>query len=96
MARMMDALSGYDFTWIRNIDKNWAAQKSISKEKTKAMMACLFHYNLDVALLLRYLGNNYVGAHRNIAAIVDKIRPLINDDNLVDCFIRVMTVGCPA
>ena len=30
------------------------------------MMACLFHYNLDVSLLVRYLGGNYTGAHQNV------------------------------
>ena len=86
----LGTLSGYDLTWIQNINKNWVAQKAILKEKTKAMMACLFHYNLGVALLLRYLGNNYVGTHRDIiTAIEDKTRPLINNSKLVNCFIHV-------
>lgn len=89
------ALANYDFRWIRNIDTNWASQCNISKEKSKAMLACLYHYDLDVSLLMRYLGHNYTGAHRDVQKIVEKIKPHV-DPYLIPHFIRVMTVGCPA
>ena len=91
---MRKRLANYDFTWLRNMDTTWAAQKSISRSKSMAMMACLFHYNLDVSLLMRYLGNNYVAAHRNIEAIVERIRPFVSDE-LIQHYVRVMSVGCP-
>ena len=58
------------------------------------MLACLFHYNLDVSLLMRYLGQNYTAAHRNVHHIVDKIAPHV-EPYLIPHFIRVMTDGCP-
>ena len=63
-------LSNYDFTWIRNMDPNWSEQKSISKKKSKAMMAALLYFNLDASLLMRYLGNNYIASHRNVGQTV--------------------------
>ncbi len=30
------------------------------------MMTCLFHYNLDVSLLMQYLGGNYTGTYREV------------------------------
>ena len=63
---MMTTLATYDFRWLQNTDTNWASQTKISEERRKAMMACLFHYNLDVSLLMRYLGENYTGAHRDV------------------------------
>ena len=87
-------LQNYDFTWIRSTDTNWQSQQQISNEKVMAMTAALFHYNLDVGLLLRYLGNNYTAAHRDTESVVEKISPLVDPD-LVQQYIRVMTVGCP-
>ena len=66
MARMMDTLSHYVFRWIKNTVSEWASQTAISKETRKAMMACLFHYNLDMSLLVRYLGGNHTGAYRDV------------------------------
>ena len=59
-----------------------------------AMLACLIYYDFDVSLLMRYLGNNYTASHRNVGEIVKKIRPYVDED-LVQHYIRVMTVGCP-
>ena len=38
-----ERLANYDFTWIRNYNKNWASQKNISHRKSMAMFACLLH-----------------------------------------------------
>lgn len=91
---MRQQLSNYDFTWIRNINECWEQQESIQVERSRAMLACLFHFNMDVSLLMRYLGNNYTAAHRNTTNIVEKIRPHV-DEYLLEHYIRVMTVGSP-
>ena len=85
----------YDFRWLRNPDTQWADQLRIDKRKSIAMLACLFHYDLDVSLLMRYLGNNYTAAHRDVQQIVHTITPHV-EPYLIPHFIRVMTVGCPA
>lgn len=36
-----------------------------------------------------------VGAHRDAEKVAERIRPLINNEELVQHYIRVMTVGCP-
>ena len=59
------------------------------------MFACLLHYNLDVALLMRYLGNNYTAAHRQVGKTTDILRQHNIDEELIQQYIRVMTVGCP-
>ena len=69
---MMQQLSTSIFTWIRTININWAKKQSVDNEKRIIMTACLFHYSMDVGLLMRYLGNNYnleycdMGATENI------------------------------
>ena len=58
------------------------------------MKACLFKYNMDVGLLVRYLSNNYTGAYHDVE-VNAKIMTLYNIDyGLIQHCIRVMTVGC--
>ena len=59
------------------------------------MMACLLHYNLDVSLLMRYLGGNHTGAHRDVQATAKILLEHDIDAELVRHYVRVMTVGCP-
>ena len=59
------------------------------------MMACLLHYNMDVGLLMRYLGNNYTSAYQDIHATVKILSSYKIDTDLIQHYIRVMTVGCP-
>ena len=92
---MRAQLSNYDFTWIRSIDTSYATQKRISKEKSRAMMACLFYYNLDVSLVMRYLGNNYTASHRDVGKVVSILEKHGIDSVLIQHYVRVMTVGCP-
>ena len=92
---MRAQLSSYDFTWIRSIDTSYATQTKISKEKSRAMMACLFHYNLDVSLVMRYLGNNYTASHRDVGKVVSILEKQGIDSFLIQHYVRVMTVGCP-
>ena len=57
-------------------------------------MACLFHYDLSVANVMRYVGNNYTGGYRNIKASVKQVKDLVDDD-LITMYARVMTLGVP-
>ena len=95
MARQITALETYDFRWLQNTDTQWVSQTTPSVERRRAMTACLFHYNLDVSLLMRYLGGNYTGAHRNVQATAQYLLDNGIDDDLVHHYIRIMTVGCP-
>ena len=53
------------------------------------VMACLFHYDMDVSLLIRYLGTNYTASYRDVQRTVDTIKPHV-DPYLIPHFIRVM------
>ena len=58
-------------------------------------MACLLHYNMDVSLVIRFLGNNYTAAHREVSETVETLRQHNIDEELIQHYIRVMKVGCP-
>ena len=93
-ARMCHELREYDFRWVRESRQDWASLDPFSPDRIKALLAALFHYNNDVGLLMRWLGGNYTGSYRNVAAMVERIRPHV-DASLIPHLIRVLTVGCP-
>ncbi len=84
-----------DFSQLREYDLAYASQTEIPQQRVKLFMACLFHYNLSVASVMRYAGNNYTGGYRNVRKMVDKMRGLV-DDELLTHYIRVMELGAPA
>ena len=47
------------------------------------MLAYLLHYNLDAPLLMRFLGGNYVGAHRDVEKTAKLLRRHGVPDDLV-------------
>jgi hypothetical protein len=92
------AYTDYDFLWLTDYDQHWEAQAEIDQNKQDAMTAwtaCLLFYNLDTSLLMRYLGNNYTGAYREVNKIVTQLRELKIDEDLIDKYVRVMVTGCP-
>ena len=60
------------------------------------MMACLFHYNLDVSLVMRFLGGNHTAAHRDVQSVATILLAHKVPLFLVQQYVRVMTVGCPS
>ena len=60
------------------------------------MMACLFHYNLDVSLVMRFLGGNHTAAHRDVQSVASILLAHKVPLFLVQQYVRVMTVGCPS
>jgi hypothetical protein len=89
------SLRSLDFRSLQDYNPDQADQTHIPPNKQYAMLACLFHYDLDTSLLMRYLGNNYTGAHRDISAIVSVLRSHKIDSILIDKYVRVMLTGCP-
>lgn len=94
MATMIPYYQNYDLTWLKNPQPQWTSQEKISAEKAKACMACLFHYDINVSLVMEYLGGNYTGEHRNVEAIIQQIKSHVSP-YLLDHFRRVMTTRCP-
>ena len=92
---LSDPAKRIDFSKLREYDLAYASQTEIPPERVKMFMACLFHYNLSVASVMRYAGNNYTGGYRNVRKMVDKMRGLV-DDELLTHYIRVMELGAPA
>jgi hypothetical protein len=67
-------LRSYYFLWLRQYNLAWATQASLDDDKAYAFLACLLHYNLSVALIIRILGNNYTGECHNVLTIVASLQ----------------------
>lgn len=91
---MLHRLKYYDFSSLREYNTNWAAQTEISLHKTRTTLACLLHYDGRVSDLMRFCGNNYTGAYRDIAARAARLKGLVDDD-LLRRYVSVMAVGAP-
>jgi hypothetical protein len=87
--------STYDFRWIQGYNLDWEKQTDINPERVIALTAALFHYDLDHGMLMRYLGKNFTGEHRDVPAIVRTLKEYKIDQSLIDKYVRVMTVGRP-
>ena len=75
LQQMMHKYANYDFSWLRSYNsQEYANQAFINKNKMKAFVSCLFHYDMDVGLVMRFLSNNYTGEHRNVTQVVDRDR----------------------
>jgi hypothetical protein len=67
-------LRHYDFLWLALYNLDWDKQHSLDRDKAYAILACLLHYNLNVASTIRFLGNNYTGAYRDVPLIIKSLR----------------------
>ena len=88
-------LRTYDFRWLSEYNPTWATQTCLSETRAYAFLACLLHYDLSIANVVRFLGNNYTGAYRNITSITTQLKHLGLHESLIAQYTRVMTMGCP-
>jgi hypothetical protein len=89
------AYARYDFRWIREYNLDWSNQASIDPDRQIALTAALFHFELDVSLLMRYLGRNYTGEYRDVVATVKILRQHCIPEELIRKYKRVLLTGCP-
>ena len=96
LAASMVAFRTYDFRWAREYNLEWESQQAIDRDRQVAYTAILLHYDLDVSSLMRYLGNNFTGEHRNWEATAQRLRECHIPEEMITKYRRVAQVGCPA
>jgi hypothetical protein len=93
--RMYRHLSTHNFTGIQERDPKWASQTSLPPTRKRDFLACLLHYDMRVADVMRFAGTEYTGAYRDISHRLSRLQGLVDPD-LLSHYIRIMTVGAPA
>ena len=59
------------------------------------MLAAIFHFDLNVSTLIRYLGNNYTGEYRDSKSIIKAMQVADCDKEVVKNLQRLLEVGYP-
>ncbi len=95
MAKLLPILADYDFTWLRNYDSDWNSYESVPPKREMAFLALLFHYDLHLSAVVRFLGEKFTGSYRDVDDICAQLAPHV-EPHLIAEFRRVMTMGGPA
>ena len=95
LCKTMERYENVDFSRLREYDLDYASRDEIPQERINMFMACLFRYDLSVANVYRYAGNNYTAGYRNMLKQIASIQGMVDED-LITQYIRVMTVGAPS
>ena len=87
------------FTVVGQLPLNTGAQSrlglsALPPDKKYAMLAFLFHHDLDTSLLMQYLGNNYTRAYREVSSITNTLHGHTISLSLINKYTRVMLTGC--
>ncbi|MGH3053954.1 MAG: hypothetical protein ACRDL7_03130, partial [Gaiellaceae bacterium] len=85
----------YDFSAISTYDKAYSTQENIPKHHIDDFTAALVHYNMDLAAVIRYTGNNHTAQYRQPAKILKEVETLLPADVFHD-FKKVLTNGAPS
>lgn len=95
MIESVPGLLDIDFSSLRNPVLDYATQVLIEPARVELMTACAVHYNLDIGLVVRYLGGEYTASWRSIPDILNAAAPYVTE-RVLSHLRSVLTVGCPA
>ena len=95
MTRLVPTLKEVDFSSLAQPRLEYADQHEIDHERVIKLTACAVHYGLDFGLVVRFLGHEYVGASRDVAAVQAEIAQHISPEDMAQ-ITRILTFGCPA
>jgi hypothetical protein len=83
------------FWELRNPSRQWKDQSMIDNMLVDMRMALLFHYNMDLAAVMHFLGGEHIASHRDPDLILPQVEGLISSDVYNDLE-RIMWFGAPA
>ena len=85
-----------DFSQLAEYDPNWESQTSIPQDRVTHFTACLFHYGMQISLVYRYAGNNYMAAYHHdfLPTTLARLKTFLEPE-LLDAYKRVITSGDP-
>ena len=69
--------------------------EEIDDDRVGMRLACLFHYNIDLVAVHRFMTGNHMAAHREPDVILPQVKDLL-PPQVFDDLERIMRFGCPA
>jgi hypothetical protein len=83
-----------DFAGLRGFQAGWETQTELSKAQEDMTMACLFHFNLSLPAVVRWIGGPHTAEHRDNEAIFARLKDTCSDGNFRE-LVRIFTKGSP-
>ena len=87
--------SDVDFLPLQGFQADWESTTTIRADWKAMTLACLLHFDGDVATMVRWIGGPHVNAHLDIPAILSKLRLIVDPDIHADVS-RILLLGAPA
>jgi hypothetical protein len=84
-----------NFWPLRDPYLGWKTQKKFDKRRLNMRTACLFHYDLDLAAVMRFIGGNHVNEHLDPDPILARVHDLVSPETYRHLE-RILKSGCPA
>ena len=69
-----------DFSSLRDPVLDYATQTLIEPSRGQLMTACAVHYNLNIGLVVRYLGGEYTASWRSVTDILNAAAPYVTEE----------------
>ena len=84
-----------DFNSLLENKERHSKQTKVEYERVKTLTACLFHYNLLLPSVIRYLGPEYTGEYRDSTKIIETLTDAKCPQDIINDVDRILNVGCP-
>ena len=95
-ARLVRQFATVDTSPLQNFGmyENFKQETDFCPNRIRLATAALLHADFDAAVLTRYIGGTHVGAHRDLAAIRQKLTPSV-EPKLLDDTMHLYEFGAP-
>lgn len=70
-----------DFSSLREPMVNYAEQTEIDEDRVDQAGAAMVHAGLDPGMMIRWLGNEYTAAHRDVETTLAAIKPHVSEED---------------
>ena len=67
---------------------------TLAASRMDLLLAALIHYDMEFPMLLRFLGGNFLGLHRDPDVILPRLRGIV-DPKVCDDLERILRTGTP-
>ena len=84
-----------NFLPLQGFQPDWEETTTIRDDWKAMTSVCLFHFDGDVATMVRWISGPHVNAQLDVTAILLTLQPIVDPDIYKDVE-RILTVGSPA
>ena len=80
---MLKWAKNIEFNEVRDTILDYSNQKQIDIQRVKKFLALSLHYNLDMGIVIQYLGENYTGEYRDIQNTLKILKESRCDEQII-------------